>query len=268
MNVEMNGIPVYYEIYGEGVPVLCIHGYWVDHRLMSGCLEPVFEQIKGYQRIYLDMPGFGQTPSNRLIKDANDMIEFIKQFIDIVIGNHHFLLIGESFGGYLSMGLIYEMAEKIDGLMLICPLTVYAHIELPKKEIIYQSEELKNSEDVDVISFLDMAVVATPEIYKKYKDDILAGILTSDKEYLSNYFYGRFHADYEASIKDVIYAKPSCILTGRQDHVLGFSSAYQMLPQLPRATFAIVDCAGHNLQIDNVELFNQMVKDWIWRVEM
>lgn len=49
---------------------------------------------------------------------------------------------------------------------------------------------------------------------------------------------------------------------------MGYLAAYELLVQFPRAAFAIVDCAGHNLQIDNEVLFNQFVKDWIWRIEM
>jgi len=51
---------IYYEIYGEGIPVLMIHGWSVDHRLMSGCLEPVFAlHPTQFMRIYIDLPGMG-----------------------------------------------------------------------------------------------------------------------------------------------------------------------------------------------------------------
>ena len=36
-------IPIYYEILGSGMPVLMIHGWSVDHRLMKGCMEPVLK---------------------------------------------------------------------------------------------------------------------------------------------------------------------------------------------------------------------------------
>lgn len=35
---------IYYEDLGEGIPIIMIHGYSLDHRLMSGCMEPVFEK--------------------------------------------------------------------------------------------------------------------------------------------------------------------------------------------------------------------------------
>ena len=58
-------LQMYYETVGEGVPVLMLHGYYVDHHIMTGCLEPVLEQAEcaGYKRIYLDLPGMGKTKS-------------------------------------------------------------------------------------------------------------------------------------------------------------------------------------------------------------
>ena len=60
--VTVNGHKVHYVEYGSGKPVFNIHGYEVDHRMMTGALEPIFERREGYRRIYVDLPGFGQTP--------------------------------------------------------------------------------------------------------------------------------------------------------------------------------------------------------------
>ena len=57
----INGIQVHYEVRGEGKPVIMLHGCGCDYRLMSGCMEPVFQGHQGYQRIYIDLPGMGET---------------------------------------------------------------------------------------------------------------------------------------------------------------------------------------------------------------
>lgn len=44
---------IYYEDIGEGTPILMIHGFTPDHRLMSGCMEPVFRKRDGWRRIYI-----------------------------------------------------------------------------------------------------------------------------------------------------------------------------------------------------------------------
>lgn len=56
MECVVKGVPVYYEVCGAGKPLIMLHGFSVDNRLMTGCMEPVFEQKAGWQRIYLDLP--------------------------------------------------------------------------------------------------------------------------------------------------------------------------------------------------------------------
>ncbi|MEC2554533.1 alpha/beta hydrolase, partial [Bacillus tropicus] len=50
---------IYYEIVGEGKPVIIINGCAPEHRLMMECMESVFQKYEGYMRIYIDLPGMG-----------------------------------------------------------------------------------------------------------------------------------------------------------------------------------------------------------------
>lgn len=56
--------PIYYEIYGHGNSIICLHGFTEDGSSMKGCLEPIFKHISGYRRIYVDLPGMGKSPVN------------------------------------------------------------------------------------------------------------------------------------------------------------------------------------------------------------
>ena len=267
MTCIIHDIPINYEEYGEGKPVLCIHGYWVDHRLMSECLEPVFDQKHGYRRIYIDLPGMGKTPSAEWIKDSYDVLGIVKEFINVIIADENFLIAGESYGGYLTLGIIYDMCERIDGVMLICPVVANTRKNLPLRNILHKSEALESIYDKNrVKTFLEIAVMATTKTYEKYKSSILAGIEIADMEFLSELYDKAF--DFENKFKDKKFCKPACILTGRQDHLVGYKDTFEILDKFPRATFAVLDCSGHNLQIENELLFNDHVKDWIWRVEL
>jgi len=268
MICEIQGIPIYYEQYGEGKPVLCIHGYSVDHRLMTGCLEPVFTHLEGYRRIYLDLPGMGKTPSATWIHNADNMLEVLGEFIDTVIPDENLLVAGESYGGRLTLGLIHTMKDRIDGVLLICSNQPSSE-NLPVRQILWKSEDLKSKEnDPDIEGFMELAVLATPEIFDKYKNDIVPGIKVADQEFLSNHYTGSYNPDLESKLKTTCFDKPTCILAGRQDHWVGYTGAYELLERFPRATFAVLDCAGHNLQTENEPLFTQLIKDWIWRIEL
>jgi pimeloyl-ACP methyl ester carboxylesterase len=45
MEYKIRDVTIYYEIFGSGSPILMIHGWSPDHRLMKGCMEPIFQSI-------------------------------------------------------------------------------------------------------------------------------------------------------------------------------------------------------------------------------
>lgn len=59
----------------------------------------------------------------------------------------------------------------------------------------------------------------------------------------------------------------NCIWGGRQDSCVGYKDAWGILEDYPRATFAVLDRSGHNLQLESEELFHSLVKEWLYRVE-
>lgn len=62
------------------------------------------------------------------------------------------------------------------------------------------------------------------------------------------------------------FTRPTLILTGRQDSSVGYLDQFVPLPHYPRASFAVLDTAGHNLQFEQPELFEALMGDWLDRV--
>ncbi len=60
MHKTIRSVDVYYEKYGEGIPIIMIHGFGPDSQLMIGCMEPVFDKESPFSRIYVDLPGMGK----------------------------------------------------------------------------------------------------------------------------------------------------------------------------------------------------------------
>ena len=63
------------------------------------------------------------------------------------------------------------------------------------------------------------------------------------------------------------FDRPSLIVVGRQDSVVGYRDALRLVERFPRATFAILDGAGHLLEGERPALFAALVDDWLDRVE-
>ena len=249
MECNIDGIPIFYKEYGEGVPVLCLHGYTLDHRVMEGCVEPVLGALNGYKRIYLDLPGMGQTPSSPNIKNADDMLDLLKKFINKIIGEEEFLLVGESYGGYLSMGLIHAQ-QRIKGLFLICPCTI-ADVE---------KRHLPSADEMAV------PLVETTKTLERYEKEIQPGLSAADKTFTSKYRKEGYGFSFADEMDNIKFHFPACIVLGRQDDAVGYMDALKLIQNFTRATFVVSDSTSHNLQIERTDLFETCFFDWIERL--
>ena len=61
MEDNISGGTVNYDIVGEGIPIVMLHGGPGDLLYMKGLMEPVFQEHSNWQRLYLDLPGCGLT---------------------------------------------------------------------------------------------------------------------------------------------------------------------------------------------------------------
>jgi len=267
MECLINDLPIYYEEYGSGKPILCVHGYSIDHRALKGCLEPIFQNIAGYRRIYLDLPGMGQTPGMDWVKNADTMLDVLKMFISKVIGDESFLVVGNSYGGYMALGLARDPGLHIDGIFLIAPCVVAdsAKRKLPAKGSVTVEEGLEayvNAPE-DFANFLACASVATRETWDRFKSEIMPGINIADGNFLRYFRQSGFSFSFEAELRKLQFEKPIVALTGRQDDSVGYEDTWETLKHLPQLTFVALNNTGHNLQIENVDIFNAHVENWL-----
>ncbi len=86
----------------------------------------------------------------------------------------------------------------------------------------------------------------------------------ADKAFLDRLVPG-FSFDVDALAQP--FPAPTLILTGRFDPWVGYQEAYQLLDNFPRATYAVLDRAGHALAIEQKTLFRALVSEWLDRVE-
>ncbi|MEV0083625.1 alpha/beta hydrolase [Saccharopolyspora sp. NPDC050642] len=253
---------------GAGTPVLALHGWGPDHRLVLGCLEPVFADRAGYRRLYPDLPGMGKTPAPVSFASSDDLLAAVQDFVDDTIGDAPFLLVGESYGGYLARALTRSRPGQVLGLALICPVgTKLEHAErtVPEHQVLRPDPALLDSLDDELAELVrDNVVVHTPETVRRFREEILTGVDLLDTEAIA-----RIRLRWELTEDpegDAPFDRPALVLTGRQDGAVGYLDQFALLPHYPRATFAAVDVAGHNLQIDQPELFNALMWNWLDRV--
>jgi pimeloyl-ACP methyl ester carboxylesterase len=269
MECKLKNITAHYEIFGEGRPIVMLHPWAADHRVMLSVFEPIFKHRAGWKRIYLDLPGMGKTPGQDWITHEDQVLEIILEFVDTVVGGERFVVVGLSYGGYLARGLVYHRARWLDGLLLAAPMIVAdaAKRTLPPHVTLVRDEGLIAELESDEVEFFEKSVVVQSRAFVSW----LRATTPPPEELPNEEFLSKLRENYAFSFDvDALpepFDKPTLIILGRQDSVVGYRDAWNIVENYPRATFAVLDRAGHFLGIEQADLFNVLVNEWLDRVE-
>ena len=260
---------MHFEVRGEGRPILMLHGFRLDSAVMRGCMEPLFEYRKGWKRIYVDLPGMGLSPRIEGLNDSDEMLDALMRFIDSILPGQSFAVAGQSYGGYLARAVMRERMADVRGLMLVCPLIIAPPSKrtVPKHKVLVKEDGILEKAGADAEDFAQIGVVLNESTLGRYRSDILPGVNAGDKSFLVDFFENGYEFSFDVDELPHPFHSPALVLTGRQDSVVGFADARRIVDNLPRGTFAILDRAGHNLQFEQVGLFDALVGEWLDRTE-
>lgn len=269
MECKLDNITLHYETLGQGKPILMLHGAPLDHRVLLECMEPIFKNRDDWFRIYLDLPGMGKTKGANWITSTDQMLEIVLEFIDRVIPDQSFVLVGHSYAGYLARGIIYHRNEAVNGLFLLAPWIKYAWKDrsVPEKITLVEDQRLLSQLPPDEAEgFAFGAVVQHRKNWERYRTEWLPGIQAHNPQFFTQLLE---HPAFSFEVDQLSepFVKPVLILVGKQDHISGYRDPWGILENYPRATFVVLDRAGHRLQIEQEVLFNALVKEWLDRVE-
>lgn len=264
MEATVSGVPVHYADYGSGIPVLALHGAGVDHREIAGALEPIFANVSGFRRLYPDLPGMGRTPAPGTIASNDDVLDLLLGLIDATIGDEPMLVLGHSYGGYLARAVANLRPEQVVGLALICPVGAHTR-RVPEHEVLVSSAGLAVGLGPEPeASYRSYFVVQTPETLGRFQEFVAPAASLVDEPGLMRIFSQWELRDRPESAKT--YPHPVLILAGRQDATAGFTGPWELIEQYPRATFAVLDRAGHALLHEQPTLTHGLVVEWLARV--
>jgi pimeloyl-ACP methyl ester carboxylesterase len=269
MECQLDGVTIHYRALGAGKPILLLHGAPLDHHALLGCMEPVFRDREGGLRIYPDLPGMGKSQGGDWIASQDQMLQVILEFIDRVIPDQRFALVGHSYASYLARGIVYHRSQSVNGLFLLVPWVVYdwRQRSVPAKTtLVHDLALLAQLEPDEAEGFAFAAVVQDQKQWARYRREWLPGLQTYDRPFFDR-LLEHLPFSFDADAPAEPFLKPTLILTGRQDHISGYRDAWEVLEHFPRATYAVLDRAGHRAQMEQEGLFNALTNEWLDRVE-
>jgi pimeloyl-ACP methyl ester carboxylesterase len=255
---------------GGGIPILFVHGNGVDHRFLLE-LDDVFGigsgSRAGFERIYLDLPGFGGTPPLEGRGGLADIADWLDAAVGELIGSTPFAVVANSMGGLLARDLVARRPGQSLGMALLAPM-VGADREqrrCPPHTVLIRDPNLlasiEEASPADASAYAEMAVLQSRENWERFERAALPGIRAADTAAMD-----RLGARYTLSTNPDLHLghldSPALVVTGKQDQVVGFEDQWDLSRTLRRSTFVALDRAGHNVHLDQPDAVRGLLREW------
>lgn len=259
---------IYYEVYGEGRPILLIHGAWASHEWWR---MQIPEFSKKYKVIAIDVRGHGKSASlerptsvQKLAQDVDKILKALE--IDEVV------LIGWSMGGMISTQYYFNQPEKVRGLVLISSrlhrrprMLIEAYLRTIREMFtLFMDfadfegfESLKYEEQVSREVQKMFSPSTDPEIIKWAIEDLTKN---RRKNYLN---IVKTLAKYDASNKLHMIKVPMLIIAGDKDDRTPPEFAKKIHENVPHSKLVIIEGYGHYVLLERPDIVNREILDFL-----
>jgi len=110
--VETNGTKLYYEMMGEGYPLVLIHGGYMDRRMWDDQFAAFAQH---YRVIRYDVRGFGKTDLPQVLYTDRQDLSNLLSFLGVV----KTYVMGLSLGGEIAIDFTLDYPQMVDALILV-----------------------------------------------------------------------------------------------------------------------------------------------------
>jgi pimeloyl-ACP methyl ester carboxylesterase len=242
--VELSSGPVTYHVAGDGPPVLYFHS--------AGGIRYTYalDELARDFRIYMFVaPGFDGTPTHDGVDTMPLLADLAAEFADKIIGEKCDV-IGQSFGGFLSVWYTVRHPDKVGVLVPQCP-SGFRPKEIPQKPA-GTPEEMR------------ARMFAHPERIppgEKTPEQL------AESRKWANYYHNSVGLDEGLVDRLGEIECQTLILQGTKDGMMPPESGQLLMREIPRAKLVYVYDAGHNIEVDQPERFVDLIRDFLTRGE-
>lgn len=262
LSIKTGAFNTNYHDVGSGESVFLIHGSgagvtaWANWRLV------IPELAKDFRVIAPDMVGFGYT--DRPAGVQYNMDTWVQHAIDLMdaLGIEQTNLVGNSYGGALSVALTIRHPERVKRLVLMGAAGVEFELT-PGLDAAWGYEpSVENMRKLlDIFAYNNDLI--TDELAElRYKASIQPGF----QEAFSSMFPAPRQrwisalASPEEDIKKI--QQPTLLIHGREDIVVPPITSKKMFELIKNAQLHIFGCCGHWTQIEHNARFNRLAADF------
>ena len=259
--VKVNDIQMYYEIHGQGFPLILIAGYGCGSWLWFKQL-PHFS--KTFQTIVFDNRGVGRT-------DKPDEAYSVRMFADDTSGLLKYLnvtkchILGISMGGMIAQQLALSYPELVEKLIL-CSTTFGGHNSIPIPEgtlrTLASSARLPREEGLR----RNMATAFSPEYIRdnpQVFEDVISHLLSNPQPLYANQLQFRALKDFDVEKRLHEISSPVLILGGDRDEVIPTDNSHLLHERIEGSELNVFKGSGHMVIIERAEDLNSKVTEFL-----
>lgn len=260
--VNANGIEFYYEILGEGEPLVLLEGLsyasWMWYRQVD-------ELAKHFKVIIFDNRGVGKT-------DKPDMKYSIELFADDAaevlnaLGIKRAHILGVSMGGYVAQKFTIKYPQMVDKLILCS--TSYGGVKsypIPDQTFYLMMKGGGKYNSIDRMKLAISTALNLSTIHDN--EDVLIKIAEEKMKdpqpkyaYRSQLIAG---ASFDAADRVNQIKSETLIIAGKGDRVLPYENAFLLNEQIQNSRVEILEGSGHLLFMERPDVTNKLIVDFL-----
>ena len=248
-----NGVGIYYEVHGDGPPVLLTHGYSASAHMWEGQVEPF---SKRYKLITWDMRGHGKSdyPDDLAEYTEAQTVADMAAILDAV-GAKTAVIGGLSLGGYMSLAFHLAHPERTEALLIIDTGPGYKSDE-PRAG--WNATAIRRAENFEKNGLPPAGSGGAETRAAPHRD--ATGLAKAARGMLTQH-----DSRVISSLPEI--KVPSLVLVGANDTPFLAASDY-MAAKIPGAKKVVLPDAGHAANIDQPAAFNAAVLGFLGDLQL
>lgn len=250
-----NGINLYYEVAGEGPPLILLHGWG-----FSGAVwRPIVEQLKVTHTLYiLDLRGHGRSEKPEADYSLEVLAEDLRQFLDF-LGLPKVTLIGWSMGGMIGIYFAAHYPQRVEKLGLISSTSKLIQAEdfpygAPPPIVRRLDKQLTQNFDKAMEAFSRLIIYGEDHLKEKRAElwaQMEDGVIAPPPHVARACLHTIETADLRGDLDKI--SMPTVIIHGALDHICPVGTAYFLNAHIPNSMLHIFPTAAHAPHLTHAE---------------
>lgn len=259
--VKLNNKLFYYEVYGNGDPLLLISGLGSDSSSWAGVVKKF---LLNFKVIIFDNQGTGRSDDMRKPHTIHQMASDTISLLDYLkIKRSH--IIGHSMGGYIAQDIAINYPERVNKLILEGTASVSSR---RNNELFFEFYKNLNAKE-DFGNWIRKWAywLFSPRTFTvgRFVENFVKGAEKYPYHTSADNFKAQLEAirlfDVRAKI-GLIKAK-TLILEGKDDILITPQEAGILAKNIHKSVFKLLDGAAHSIHIENPKLFTDTVLEFL-----